>query len=447
MPNLIERIRAFMQPSASLSIRESDSTFYSGTQTTADLFRDRFDYDRRTILSEVLRAWRSNPVARWAVQLTNVFVLGTGFEWECRHRRADRFLRSFWEHRLNRLDEQLPKWLDEQTRSGDLFLLWTVDQAGMPYVRAVPSERIREIQSAPNDYQQERYFIQDDIEATVWPAFDEPDHGQTTFMTHYAINQPVGCQFGESDLSPLLPWLGRLSTIVNDRVAINHVRSLVSFVLQGKFMTPDAKRQRQMEIEMHPPKQGSVLVTDESETWSVLAGKLDGHDAHSDILAVKKMIAVGMGVPLHYLAEPESATRTTAEAAGTPTFRRFDDRQRQFKAVVGHVLRTALAVRRRVVPTLPAQPEIVIKAGDVTERDNSLLSLAAARIEPALGDMFDRRLIEPDEYVRIFYRMIGEFLDEDRLPGEGLRRPLDVPRRAGLPDLPSSPEDISEDEP
>src|SRR3990172_10946181 len=111
MPTLIERIQGFLSPppTASLSIRESDSTFYSGTQTAADLFRDRFDYDRRTILSEALRAWRSNPVARWAVQLTNVFVLGTGFEWECRHRRADRFLRSFWEHRLNRLDEQLPK--------------------------------------------------------------------------------------------------------------------------------------------------------------------------------------------------------------------------------------------------------------------------------------------------------------------------------------------------
>jgi hypothetical protein len=319
--------------------------------------------------------------------------------------------------------------------------LWTVDQAGMTYVRAVPSERIKEIQTAPNDYQQEKFFIQDDIDQTPWPAFDPNDTKQMTFMTHYPINQPVGCQFGESDLSPLLPWLGRLSTIVSDRVTLNHVRSMVSFVMQGKFTSPEDKAARQREIETHPPRQGSVLVTDESETWSVLAGKLDAHDAHSDILAVKKMIAVGMGVPLHYLAEPESATRTTAEAAGTPAFRRFDDRQKQFKHTVAAVLRTHLAVRRRAVPALPPNPGIVIVAGDVTERDNSLLSLAAARIEPALGDLFDRRLIESDEYIRIFYRMIGEFLDESKVPADGLRRPLDSPLRAGLPDMPSEPDE------
>ena len=448
MPTLIERLRLFagipavVKTPARLTVVETDNTFYTGTSTAADLFRDRLDYDRMSILAEALRAWRTNPIARWLVQLTQVFVLGTGMEWKCEgDEPTSKFLKDFWEHPLNQLDSHLPKWLDEQTRSGDLFLLFSVDTAGMSYVRAVPSERIKEIQTKENDYQQETYFIQDDLNSTPWAAYD-PSAQQNTFMLHFPINQPVGCQFGESDLSPLLPWIGRLSTLVNDRVTLNHVRSTISFVMQGKFMDAGAKLKRQREIELHPPHPGSVLVTDESEVWSVLSAKLDASDASEDILAVKKMIAVGVGVPLHYLAEPESSTRTTAEAAGTPTFKRFDDRQRQFKRTVLTVLQTALAVRRRTDKSMAADPDISIEAGDITERDNSLLSLAASRVEPVLADLYDRKLIQEPEYLRIFYRMIGEILDEDNIPGAGIRVDLNQPgRQSGAPtqDDPTDP--------
>ena len=447
MPTLIDRFRSFLNPAtppAALTVTETDNTFYTAGSTAADIFRDRLSYDRVTILSEALRAWRTNPIARWIVQLTNVFVLGTGLEWECTNKRASKFLTEFWNHPLNLLQQHLPKWLDEQTRCGDLFLLFSVDQAGMSYVRAVPSERIKEIQTKENDYQQETFFIQDDLNETPWPAYDADDRAQNTFMLHFPINQPVGCQFGESDLSPLLPWIGRLSTLVSDRVVLHHVRSQISFVLQGKFMDAGAKAKRQREIELNPPRQGTVLVTDESEIWSVLEAKLGSEDAANDILAVKKLIATGVGVPLHYLSEPESSTRTTAEAAGTPTFKRFDDRQRQFKTMIDTILHVALAVRRRTDRSLPDLPEIIINAGDVTERDNSLLSLAAARIEPALADLYDRDLIEEPEFLRLFYRMSGELLDEKKVPNKGKKKDLNKqpagnPTRRGT--TPDQPED------
>jgi hypothetical protein len=158
----------------------------------------------------------------------------------------------------------------------------------------------------------------------------------------------------------------------------------------------------------------------------VLESKLGSEDAANDILAVKKLIAVGVGVPLHYLAEPESSTRTTAEAAGTPTFKRFDDRQRQFKNMVHSILEIVLNVRRRVDKGLPASVDIDITAGDITERDNSLLALAAARVEPALGDLFDRDLIEEPEYIRLFYRMMGEILNEKNIPAKGKGKKKDL---------------------
>ena len=88
-----------------------------------------------------------------------------------------------------------------------------------------------------------------------------------------------------------------------------------------------------------------MLVKDENEEWSVLAPNLAAGEAAEDGLSLKKMIAAGAGLPLHFLAEPESSTRTTAESAGGPTFRHFEQRQELFRWLVGDLARIAL--RRR----------------------------------------------------------------------------------------------------
>ena len=74
----------------------------------------------------------------------------------------------------------------------------------------------------------------------------------------------------------------------------------------------------------------------------MLSPQLESQEAGEDGLALKKMIAAGAGIPLHFLAEPESATRTTAEAAGGPTYRRLEQRQQYFCWLVADVARAAL---------------------------------------------------------------------------------------------------------
>ena len=44
------------------------------------MYRDRYDYDRQTIFSECLRAWRVNPIARRIVKLISMFIVGAGIE-------------------------------------------------------------------------------------------------------------------------------------------------------------------------------------------------------------------------------------------------------------------------------------------------------------------------------------------------------------------------------
>ena len=271
-----------------------------------------------------LLAWRTNPLARRIVELTSQYVVGGGLTINCKHEQAAAFLAEVWNHRLNRMPVRVFEMCDELTRTGNLFVLISTDPAGMSYLRVIPASNIEEIQSRENDIEQPVAFklkaSLDDLNPQPIPAYDpQGDNPQQAVMLHYAINRPAGAQWGEPDLAPLLRWLSRYSNWLEDRARLNRYRNAFLFVVQAKFASEAQRKARQTALNANPPKPGSILVADENETWKALSPRLESGDAEKDGLAIKKMIAAGAGIPLHFLAEPESATRTTAEAAGGPT--------------------------------------------------------------------------------------------------------------------------------
>lgn len=414
-----------------MAVKENDNTFYIGDNASG-LYRDRFDYDRATILSECLRAWRVSPLARTLVNLQTQFIVGEGFTIKCDHAATHKFLQEWWNHPLNNLNQQIPEWCDERTRSGNLFPLITAVPDGMTYIRMVPSELIKEIQTAQNDIFQEEWYMPVLDEVQPWKAYDpnQPiiEGESNSFMRHYVTNRPVGVVWGEPDLAPLLPWIGRYSTWLEDRVRLNHFRSAFMYAVRGVFKSEEERKRRENEINANPPKPGSVLVmnANNGEEWGILSANLDSFDASVDGMALKKMIALGWGIPLHYLAEPESSTRTTAEASGTPTFRMLEKKQKEFTDMILDLARIAVKARKEVDRRVKPEAEIIIGAGDITERDNSNLALAASRVEPVLADLYDREMIDENQVLTTTYAMMGEVYDasKNNMKGKGKRRPL-----------------------
>jgi hypothetical protein len=414
---------------AQLTVREDDNTFYIGDHASG-LYRDRFDYDRATVLAECLRAWRVSPIARRIIKLWTEFIIGEGLTVKSEHKATQKFLSEWWSHPLNNLNTQIPDWCDERGRSGNLFFLITAMPDGMSFVRCVPSELIKEIQTAQNDIFQETWYIPVLEGVPPWKAYDprEPvlQSGEPqAFMLHYTTNKPVGTNWGEPDLAPLLPWIGRYSTFLEDRVRINHFRTAFMYRVTGSYANEEERSKRERTINSNPPKPGSVLVqnANNGELWDVMTAQLESFDAETDGLALKKMIALGAGIPPHYLAEPESSTRSTAEAAGTPTFRSIEQKQTDFLAMILELAQIAVRIRKEADRRVNPNAKIEIGAPDITERDNSNLALAANRMEQTAADLFDRELIEGEEMLRLTYRMAGEVF-EPKGKVTGKRRPL-----------------------
>lgn len=405
--------------------------------------RDRADYDRETVISQALEAWRVNPLARRIVELTSQYVVGGGISLSSPDEKVNAFLERWWNHGLNQFSMRVFEWCDELTRSGELYFLISTDAAGMTFVRAIPAIEIKEIVTEKNDLQQEKAYIQkgkmsldgDDLEEKRWAAYDSSTDGlgedgakPKTVMLHFAINRPVGAVHGESDLAPMLRWLSRYAAWLEDRARLNRYRNAFYFMVKSRFVSEAERAARQATINANPPSPGSILVVDESESWEVINPKLESHDANTDGLALKKMIAAGAGIPLHFLAEPESATRTTAESAGGPTFRHFEQRQEFFLELIRQL--AAAAVRRRAMfeRELDVKARIEVRGADLSSRDNAALAIATSSIASALVDLFDRGLIDESELLRMVYRFAGEVVDIQ----EVIKKARGNPGRPGL---------------
>lgn len=410
------------------ALAASDDFFNRGLHGSAsDL--DRYSHDRDRLLQDALEAWRVNPLARRIVGLTSQYVVGGGITFSCPHAPTSAFLNSFWDHPLNNLAIRAYEWCDELTRSGNLFLLLSSDAAGMTYVRAVPASQVKTIFTRGNDLDQETAFEMKPEalggEPQTWPVFDlhQQPSSSGTFapaILHYAINRPVGSVWGESDLGPVLRWLSRYASWLEDRARLNHFRTAFLYVVRSRFSSEAERRARQASLNAAPPSPGSILVTDESETWDVLHPALEADDAANDGLALKKMIAAGAGIPLHFLAEPESTTRTTAEAAGGPTYRHFEQRQKFFLWLMRDLLQKAVQRRAMVDLRVSREAEIHIHGADISARDNLSLAMAASSILSVLNETRGRGLIDDAEFLRLVYRFSGEAVNVEEMLARGM---------------------------
>lgn len=417
-----------VQGRQTFSVNEDDNTFFVGTRRYDDSDRDRLEYNRQDVLEQCLEAWRDNPLARRIVELTSQYVVGNGFDLQCKDKHTKAFIDQFWSHRLNRMDARIVELCDELTRTGNLFLLLTTDHAGMTYIRSIPATNIDKIFPTPNDIEQPLLFVtkpDENLENNTYAAYNPnadwqlPDGSFLPVVLHYAINRPAGAQWGEPDISPLLPWLRRYSAWLEDRVRLNRFRNAFLYIVSGSFVSEDARKARQATLTANPPSPGSILVSDASETWSVLSPKLEAMDAREDGLAIKKLIAAGVGIPMHFLAEPEGSTRTTADSAGGPTFRRFEQRQRFFIWLLQDLLSVVVSRRSQVDYVVSPNAQIKFSGSDISAKDNVAHSIATVNILNALERLYDMGLISQRELLRATYRFAGETADIDELMAEG----------------------------
>ncbi len=165
------------------------------------------DYDPgkvQEIYLDALEAWRKNPIAWRSISITTDFIVGDSLTISSNNASLNRFIKTFWNHPKNNMNQRLNSMCEELSRAGDLFvLLFRNSQDGMSYIRFVTKDRIAKIETAPNDWETELVFYetQDTGDPKPWYHPDHPEPAtQDAVMLHYTINKPIGAMLGESRL-------------------------------------------------------------------------------------------------------------------------------------------------------------------------------------------------------------------------------------------------------
>ncbi len=379
---------------------------------------DRYWPELLADMDDALVMWRSNFLVRQVVRLTTAYVVGDGITVSSAHPWVSGWLADFWTDPQNRLAARLPQWCDELTRSGELYLaLFPNRITGMQYVRAIPARSIERVECDPNDYEKETGYRErapGRLEPKHWPAaaFAAPDEPG---LLHFAINRPVGATRGESDLTPVLPWAKRYNDWLAERVRFNRIRNELA-MMHIEVQDESKVETKRQQYAASPPTGGSILVTGPGEKVNFPSANIQGYDASPDGLAVRLAIAAGANIPLHFLGEGNSATRSTAQQMGDPTHRHYRMRQQQFGEMLKEIAGVAYG-RSANLRGLhrPGDLRLEVDAPDVSREDNGALASAAAAMVGALGQMKAQGWVDTETAIRLAFKFAGEILPEAKI--------------------------------
>ncbi len=393
---------------------------------------DRPWAELREDLDDALEAWRKNFMIRRIVTLTRSYVVGNGIDISSKHAWVEGFVRRFWDHPMNQIDQRLGPMCDELVRSGELFvILFTNKVDGMSYIRFVPASRIREVETDKDDYEKELRYGQ--IQETSsdlkwWLSPEHPDATKITkpgspnpeyppIMYHYAINKPIGATRGESDLATILKWALRYSSWLEDRVRLNRVRTRQG-MLDIEIDDDSQVEAKKYQLKQDNPLRAGIYVHGKGETTTLHDLKIQADNAEPDGKALRLAIAAGSSTALHYLGEGGDVNYATARAMGEPTARFHSERQEDLIELLLDLITLAYQRYRLVTGgKLPADGDLKLVASvtEVAREDNASLALAAKDAVAALAQMRAHGWTDDATAIRLAFKFAGETLTEEEI--------------------------------
>lgn len=425
---------------AAVTVKIDDSKGWDG-HTPAPLDRSWAEFAED--LHDSRTAWQKSFLARRLVTLTRSYVVGAGLSISSESKQVQNFITAFWSDPDNQMGRRLGPMCDELTRAGELFpVLFTNMADGMSYVRFIPAAKIREVVCDEDDYEKETAYLMirtKSAKPKEWigvahPSAFKPTETETgheklqPLMLHLCINKPIGASRGESDLTPVLPWIRRYTEWLKDRVRLNRQRTrqgVLDIALADDSLVEE-KRQT-LSREGGNPIEAGIYVHGQGEEVAMHSLKIEADEAKEDGRALRLAVAAGANIGLHYLGEGESINYATAKEMGEPTARYYSDRQADFIALLMDLV--TVAYRRFCVVRgrqFPNDLKLVAHTTEVARADNQSLAQAARDICEALRDMIDLGITTREIAIDLAHQFAGRTLTADEITAI-LESPAELP--------------------
>jgi len=165
----------------------------------------------------------------------------------------------------------------------------------------------------------------------------------------------------------------------------------------------------------YPPLPGSIVVHNETEEWTAIEPKIGADQVEADGRAIKMMVAVGAGLPEHYLAEGGNVNRATAAEMGLPTLKRFERRQDYLGFLLRTVLDRVLAETEKaglLSSRADKRYDVIFPPIDVDDGEG--IAGAIGKLVPALQAAKQEGWLSDPTAMKLLHRFLGgELFDVD----------------------------------
>ncbi|WP_126598553.1 hypothetical protein [Dictyobacter aurantiacus] len=376
--------------------------------------------------NQCYEAWNANPLASAIIEMTTSFVLGKGVSIEANHKKVQRLLQRFWHDPANRMDERIYDLCQELALYGEIFIRFFVNPYdGSVRLRLIDPSLIDLIETDPEDVETPLRFHRRPLGQNVsqvgiagQPMLrDEAINEEGEWfeagreVVQFAINKVSNAKRGRSDLATLLPWLRRYKDWLTDRVRINKYKGAFLWDVQLSGADKKTIDRKRMEYS-YPPEPGSVLLHNEAEKWTAVQPAINASDAKEDGRALKLMIAVGAGLPEHYLSDASQGNRATAAEMGLPALLRFQRRQKILKYIVRTILDRVIEEAQRVGAlgrSVDTSYDVIFPEIDCA--DHLTLASAMQSLVNALTVAREQGWVSDETAMRMLFQLVGVEVD------------------------------------
>lgn len=373
------------------------------------------------IHNQCYEAYNANPMANAIIETGVNFVLGDGVQIDAKHPAVQKLLDAFWIDADNHMDQRQYDLATELALYGELFIRVFVNRySGAVKIAQIDPVLIDEIECDPDNIERQlrvhrRATAVTGATDTVPSPTDPGMKGQwftvPTDVMHFTVNKVTNAKRGKSDLATLLPWLRRYKDWLVDRVRINKYKS--AFLWDITLAGADRRTIDEKIMALaRPPEPGSVVVHNESESWAAVQPQISADDVASDGQAIKLMVAMGAGIPPHYLAEGGDVNRATAAEMGLPVLKKYQRRQDYLAHILRAILQRAIdeAVTAGALrPTI--DKAFTIRFPELQATAAEAQGIAAMRMAQALQTACGLGIVSTETAAQLFFAACREEID------------------------------------
>jgi hypothetical protein len=393
--------------------------------------------DRGRAIEVAYWLWKTNPLAKWIIEVVTAFVTAKGLPVTCVNEDVQQVVTDFWQDPVNRLDLHWENFVRELGIYGEqLWPAFVAQQTGRVRLGYIDPALIDTVYCDPHN-------VKLKLGVTVGGSNAEPprrlaivlDEENEAFLSEagrelrdsfgdglcffHTINALTNEMRGTSDLFEIADHLDNYEQFLYD--AGEKYARFNSFYYDVTVNGADAKKLEEERAKYEPPRNGGAFIHNEKVTSEAVSPDLKSEDNAAAARLHRNHILGSKGLPEHWFGGGGDVNRATAAEMDAPARKLISSRQERVKnmleLMIDFVIDSAVAAHY-----LTGVPEdelyaYEVQTPDISDKDVGKLSSMLTQVASSLTVAETQGWIGHDEAAKAFAYFLG-FIGYEYDPAE-----------------------------